>query len=323
MLKQRTVLILGAGASVDCGYPTGEQLVEKIRDIKHDGISDTDDDRSTSLEKYYPEFYRQFDGVFTTNIDAYLRDNRSIADIGKVLIAYTMLSHEEPFSPGMDCLREIKQNSSWLLYLFEAVVSGCENTNDILQSLRALTIITFNYDLSVEAFFLSQFLKQERFRADAATLMDNLKVIHIYGSLYGLIDQNENYNLGLYAMCSPRHSKSSSAELLMAARQCARNLHVIGEIKQSQLANEDHIKEAIDLLRSANIIHCFGFGFHADNLALLSGGIEFDWHTKTITFTNKDKTEQIEAAANRFFKNGYVRPIEATAYQAAKEYIAW
>lgn len=231
MLKQRTVLILGAGASVDCGYPTGEQLVERIREIKFDSISNAHSDESTSLEEYYFSFYKQFDGVPTTNIDSYLRDNPSLADVGKVLIAYTILSHEEPIAPIMDCFRRAKQYSSWLLYLFEAVVSGCESTEEILESLRALTVITFNYDLSVEAFFLNQFINQERFKADTTILMDNLKVIHIYGSLYNLKDQSQKYNIALYAMYNPIYSKRSSLQLFRAAINYAPNLHVIGEKK--------------------------------------------------------------------------------------------
>ncbi len=56
MIKRKTTFVLGAGASVFCGYPTGPQLLEKILSITKEGSSKI-------------EFIRSFTGIQITSLN--------------------------------------------------------------------------------------------------------------------------------------------------------------------------------------------------------------------------------------------------------------
>ncbi len=87
---------------------------------------------------------------------------------------------------------EIK-NHNWYRFLSHALFSpdiesnGEQIISDIKTSFDNLTIINFNYDVSLEYFLYSRIISFENFQAEFLEILKNFsdqRIIHVYGSLY-------------------------------------------------------------------------------------------------------------------------------------------
>ncbi len=333
MINKKTVLILGAGASVDLGYPTGTGLIELIHSHRTTPFKNSNDPNEPSyyLEENFEDFYNVFSKVPILNIDSYLRDNPRHETSGKQLIVYALLLNENPIEARMESFIKLRQTSSWLLYLYNAIIRGCYNDGEVLKSLSNIQIITFNYDVSVEAFFLNQFSRQERFEKIATELMERLTIIHIYGQLYYLNDEKGKWSLSKYAIYQKQKGRGPLSDNALINYQtyqraiaCAHNIHAIGEHKQNTLAQSEHIKRAKLYLKEAEAVYVLGFSFDSDNLDLLSD-TAINWPRKKILYTNYDKSEQLQQTATSFFKSGIDKSqeLQCSAFEAAANRIAW
>ena len=324
---------------MDLGYPTGEQLVENMRNF----LSVNPEQRlkggfaeAYRLRDVYPNLSSQLERVSIANIDTFVRDNPSLEHDAKTMIAYVLLQSELPIYADMACWYKKTrkdQYSSWLLYLFSAITSQCSGVNDVLESLSNLTVITFNYDVSFEAFFLNQFQSQERYQSSVQTLLDGLDVIHIYGRLYDLKDQN-GYDLKRYACYQTEaYNRSTAEELedlnfhyLHKAKEFAKNINVMAENKQQDAAEQPHILKARQKLKEAEAVQVIGFGFDPDNLKLLQDK-EIRWgYKKQITYTNFGSAKNLRARAESFFEDSLsvnLNELPSSAYVAAKSDIIW
>ncbi len=283
MFEKNTVLILGAGASCDFGYPTGAGLIERIKEtIKKEKVYKNHYKKSLSIISEHSRitdlFYNQHSVLFNEDedlrlllkalekvppctIDSFLKNNSS-HKIGKQMVAYQILKYEILNSNNGSLLPA----NNWHIFLAD-VISKC-NPQDILNK---LTIITFNYDHSLE-YGLYHILKNSDYNDhDAQTFCEKFckeNIIHVYGKIrtdtidiytkYGklpLIDDNHNDNI----------AKNTIRWIL--AEECAQRILVIRE--REQLPYTDHIKKARKSLQNADRIIILGFGFDNDNIDLL------------------------------------------------------
>jgi len=92
MIKARIVLVLGAGASVSYGLPTGYELNDIIR-AEH-----IVDERDLPVLRADPHEFRKFretlDQAGRTSVDAFLEGQPEFVDIGKLAIALALLPRE-------------------------------------------------------------------------------------------------------------------------------------------------------------------------------------------------------------------------------------
>ena len=109
MVKEKTTLILGAGASEPFGYPLGGQLVLLILDERNNQESQSVYQscglKAEELKKFYDQLYRSQ----TPSIDLFLQNNPNLTKIGKLHIAKVLISFEKedelfgnPNGPGIN-----------------------------------------------------------------------------------------------------------------------------------------------------------------------------------------------------------------------------
>jgi len=244
MINRSTVLVLGAGASTHVGYPLGATL-----------INDLCNNRGTGAEGEFPNNWTVDDtDRFITrlsrsgyySIDAFLESAPDLAEMGKFLLAREIKRHEHIdrlFPPS---------SSGWYQYLFNSLL---ENSKPKGFESSQLSIITFNYDRSIEA-YLHETLRA-RFQMpskDASDIISQLQIVHVHGSLGTYPD------VPYTTICEP-------VELYGISK----NIQIIHEVedKDNGFCNKE-FEQANTLLNNAERIFFLGFGFHPDNVRRFS-----------------------------------------------------
>ncbi len=157
MITTNTVLILGAGASVPFGFPTGEGLKNEMcnRTLLSDGLVNIL--RSSG-------FNAETIGRFRTalirsgrpSVDAFLEYREEFVDVGKAAIACTLLPLEKT-DRLFDCWMQKGEKpddnmGNWYQHLFGVLSDGVP-FDDFDKN--KLGIITFNYDRSLEQYLFT------------------------------------------------------------------------------------------------------------------------------------------------------------------------
>lgn len=239
MINIPTVLILGAGASAHCGYPLGAGLIDRLCNLRG----------SPELDLLPEDWSRVYAETFLTrlsrsghySIDAFLENNREDAPLGKYLIALELKKHE-----NIDMLFP-PHDSGWYQYLFNSLlIDGKPRFSD-----NNLSIITFNYDRSLEAYLFTALKNRFRIKSeDAGSVLRGLPIMHVHGIL------------GEYPEF-PYNAQCDNNDLLGISQQ----IQIIHEISDrgDEFCNEV-FQRAHDRLQSAQSIYFLGFGFHLDNI---------------------------------------------------------
>jgi hypothetical protein len=314
MFNKNTILILGAGASDHYGYPTGEklvdQIIEKIKSVQPH-IRNFENNLTylqapSVLEPDYPahKIYNKFlkkDGSWEDrisdltnlhklleslrplNIDSFLRYNKKYAPLAKTLIADILLKDSPPASKN--------KQEDWYRYLFHALTYGCKvdqqdtsGNPDIEFSIKNLTIITFNYDTSLEQYLHKAFKKVQAFedRADNLMVLLEKQIHHVYGKL----QDKEFHDLGLF------EKKDINKERPKYVEKSAEQIDTIGGEKPQKPL----LKEILptDPNQDTRVI-ILGYGFDEENNQNI--GLDFDGHIQKnvrFAYTNLDNSQRIE-----------------------------
>ncbi len=281
MFKEPTVLVLGAGASVPYGYPTGAELIEKVKSL---GSDYNRFDIAQALKETPP-----------LSIDNFLSINPSLASDGKFLIARVLL--------GMNTTgNSIPRNENdWYSILHHALSApSVADVQGVVDNAKNLTIISFNYENSLEYHLFSRLLKTERFKDSACEIMNNIKIIHVYGSLFSIPEDFQEYKnnqvlrahfleSGFFPISDKNHFLPYEDERYLDrfANTVSSNIKTIHDDRSR---NQD----AVDKLKAASKIYILGYGFdHTNNerigldsaLASVTGTGNYG-AAKTIYYTN-------------------------------------
>lgn len=197
MIKDKTVFILGAGASRPYGYPTGGELREKIcKDFTnaHSLFKPGEPYWDARLDLAGQFTKRFFEAGANTSIDLFLArlnptDKDKFTEIVKTAISFFILKAEcdSKFDENME--RE-KREQDWYAPLLSKMISTLI-THDIYERIEdnAVTFITFNYDRSLEYYihrcFTSTFpdAPKEYLQKIGSEI---LKIHHVYGKIANL-----------------------------------------------------------------------------------------------------------------------------------------
>lgn len=186
------------------------------------------------------------------SIDLFLEQHRDFIDIGKAAIAHALMPFETP-----DRLPSPNRNrsTSWYAYLADQM----RTTRYDHYALNELTVITYNYDRSIEAYFrrvVPAFYN--RSLADCKDAMQCLRFIHLHGQLG---DLNENsyiaYGTGSY-----------SDKYVVALRRAMKGIKIIHEVDNA--TNDAGYSKAKQAIHEAKRIVILGFGFGRENLERLN-----------------------------------------------------
>jgi hypothetical protein len=117
MIQSRTVLVLGAGASVPYGFPSGEELRRKV--LRSLGLKPEVPGSLLQLlnnagfdHSHIQDFRTELLHANTTSVDLFLEKRPKFVDVGKVAIAAILLPLEADslktiFEPRPSCLRRL------------------------------------------------------------------------------------------------------------------------------------------------------------------------------------------------------------------------
>ena len=236
MIKEPAVLILGAGASMDYGFPSGAELLDDLVNfVSPDGFSrdlipweTRSEERlhllafantysgsdipwsnyKVSLEEVH-QFREELIFAAPSSIDDFLYHRSGFEKIGKLCIALCLSSYEKK---GPEFLTEkidmstvsrhrdvantshkgLKIRRGWYSHFWRRLYENTEGKPNavhdpietIKTSLKNLTIITFNYDRSLEHFLFNA-IKSLYGKDDVETsaILSNLTIHHVHGQL--------------------------------------------------------------------------------------------------------------------------------------------
>lgn len=292
MFRQRTTIIVGAGASCELGLPSGDALKGKILNLLKPtrengyGFSDTTMielleqrgdprvwDKQAGLARVREAAERIRKGLpLALSIDNFLHSHQGdeeVEQLGKLTIAISILRAEaqshlfrrasslvslENSNAKPDMHINGKEISeSWYPAFAQLLMSGVQRDN-VSMAFENLRFIIFNYDRCLEQYIWMAL--QQYFDIDekeASEVLSNVSFLHPYGSLGPLPWRSNNGAVPLgYANVS---------DLMNVASR----IRTFTESVRSDLGNK--VKESVEW---ADTLVILGFGYLDQNIQLLS-----------------------------------------------------
>lgn len=243
MIPQETVLVSGAGASNAYGFPLGRKLRDLV--CRTPGL-----DVREAIENAGYNFDEMSDFIETiqhsgyTSVNWFLEDRTEYIPIGKAAIAASLIPFENPthlFPPQASA-------NHWYELLVNLMVSPIEEFCK-----NELSVITFNYDRSLEYYFLRVLETHLNSLEKAVELLATFKIVHVHGSLGEL---------------SPPSSTGRSYSPVISSgsiKTAANNIIIASEATDDSKAFE----EAQVLLSNAERIVFLGFGYPPESVRRL------------------------------------------------------
>jgi hypothetical protein len=255
-------MVLGAGASAPYGFPLGPKLVTDILKFVRSPSEQTkailaynDIDR--------PEAYMFADlleGSGMYSIDAFLEDRKEFLRLGKLAIAAILAPLEIPK----------KIHGNWYQYLFNTLCLIKHQSRS-----EPLTILTFNYDRSLEFYLRRAFrCKTGLPEPEIDKLFEKIKFIYLHG------------NLGDLTSGHLPGRKFDSANSTERFSDVAASIKIIHEPQAQNL-----FQTAVTYLTRAESIYIMGFSFHPLNIErLFPKGLERQMFCQEVVATALDLT---------------------------------
>jgi len=248
MITQTTTFVLGAGASLEYGFPLGSELVTKICLLKGDAVSFLEGFGKIGAMQHALRASRSH------SIDYFLEHRPEFQDVGKAAIAYCLIQAESE-----DRLCDISSAPNWYDHLWNFVArSSFERFSH-----NSLRVITFNYDRSFEhALFFRMRHLYGRSDAECAEKVQSIPIIHVHGDLGALPWQQSKRQCRAYEpTVTPENVKIA-----------ADSLRIVTEANDRSY----EFQQAKSLIATADHVFFFGFGFHPESMERLGIGPRSD-----------------------------------------------
>lgn len=246
MITNKTVLILGAGASNPYQYPLGEKLRMDICDnitLGHSAeILNKYGFKGDDIRNFRNEFFNS--GKYT--IDEFLEKRKEFTEIGKMAIALELVPKE-----SNEILNKIPNSENWYRLVFNKMDTELYKFPE-----NKISFITFNYDRSLENFMFNALKSSSGGDFDeVAKVLKQINIIHLYGQL-GVLPWQDKVNGIEY------ENTKETGSIYTAARG-------IKIIYENSPKDKDFLKTH-ELLHEAEKIYFLGFGFNPTNLKRLN-----------------------------------------------------
>lgn len=261
-------MVLGAGASCDFGFPTGEELVTYCeKDWQHELLKEVCYVYYPSSDDLVDEFHAALANAKPVSVDAWLEHNPPFVGVGKVAIAIALLYHERE-----DLKRGLRKKGAgeepagdWHQLLFNRLNSPFDKFQE-----NRLRIITFNYDRSLEHDLYTIFKNTHRGRTEeeCKETFRELEILHVYGSLGRLEWQPEDPPEDSNVLCLPYGADINllRPDIEEFVHRAAESIKIIPE---GQVELTEEFKQARDWVRWAKALYFLGFGYHRTNMERL------------------------------------------------------
>ncbi len=236
MITNQTTLILGAGSNSEYGFPLGKELVDRICSelaSTPDGITkvlaELGYDNPDGIEK----FYTSLKGSCLDSIDEFLLKHPSYCELAKLCIALILVPCERP---------EIAYANGWYRYLVNRLH---EKAKRELFRHNRLSIITFNYDRSLE-YFIKESIRHtyDVKEPEAEFLLNTIDLVHVYGQL-GRLGEKENDARPFSTSQTTENIKKAAAQILTVTE-----------------LDDERKNEIRAILRKSERVIFIGFGYH-------------------------------------------------------------
>jgi hypothetical protein len=221
VFQSKTLFVIGAGASAEFNFPTGTDLMNRIKgklvyDEAISSLADKEIHRAllTHVNRTppsaaviyglndYVDAARQINRAMplSASIDTYMDDHRSDARIqlcGRLAIVKAIMEAEgiskfifTPESaprlpPGiMSSVDFDKLNNSWFVRFFRILKGGGVSKENVAAIFNNISIISFNYDRSVEYMLVGGLhYYYGILESEAEVILQTLRIIHPYGTV--------------------------------------------------------------------------------------------------------------------------------------------
>jgi hypothetical protein len=289
MSNNKTVFVVGAGASFEMGLPVGEKLKEQISHmlktqphepydqprIKNNEIFDAlriaGSSRRPELE--LQKTVRAAGDIahalpLTLSIDNYLNNHNgdeAIELCGKLAIARAILAAEANSTLRKSVNQRLhdfnKCAESWLVPFMQLLSEDC-SLQKLRERLGTVAFIVFNYDRCIEQFLMHAIMAVYKVKVEvAAEIVSWIDIYHPYGTVGELpwvtTGSNDNETVGFGETPTPQ-------QLLKSIRG----------IKTFTEGTDDRISEIMAIrnrIEMASRIVFLGFAYHRLNIRLLLG----------------------------------------------------
>jgi hypothetical protein len=269
MIKNKTTFILGAGASYPYGYPLGTELFNKIIELRREGHflsllekaypKELIPLKQSSTEDDYKELTYLLERSGLMSIDAFMIANPALAHLSKFAVTYLLLNQEEK-NPNV-----VRRNSSgdWYRYLYNEFMSGSdgETISSVLRN--EVNFITFNYDVSLERFFLNA-LESKFNRKDAIEFFKVIPIKHVYGKVRVM----------------PWEKGATATDFLSHLEPNKIKEYSLGINYVHENGSDENIDSIRNLISESQKIIFLGFAFDVRNVEKL----RIDWNKANVDF---------------------------------------
>lgn len=269
MIETPTILILGAGASYPYGFPLGRKLVEDILELFPQ--SNHSDDRIRSANSHFDimlgnldidislmnRFSRNLRDSKIDSIDSFLenKDNSEFLAIGKMSILYTLHNYEHS---------NILRLDNWYRILWNALYVDTKSKDGF--KLNKVSIITYNYDRSLEYYLLSCIKSSYGLddREAYVLLSSTIKIVHIHGKIgvFNIENQVAKTPINMFNTLDYGVKIVDKDKLKLLSN----NIKIIHD---ENINESDELKEANEILMSTERICFLGFSYATDNMSRL------------------------------------------------------
>jgi hypothetical protein len=246
MITRKVVLILGAGASMPFGFPSGSGLMTQI--ISR--LSVMKDQMRLLIREagFKPEEIDDFRDALKKSgkrsVDAFLEHRTEFLAIGKIATACILLPYEREESIFR------RDDSNWYEYFFNKLNARFEEFDK-----NSVSVLTFNYDRSLEQYLMTGLQNSYgKASGECAEKLHSLPIIHLYGQL-GRLPSLGGEGIEFGAALNPD-----------VLRRAAEGIQIIHE----DVAKNPTFDRAHELLSNAERICFLGFGYDRTNLERLA-----------------------------------------------------
>lgn len=284
-MSDKTVFVIGAGASKEVDLPTGIELKEKISNllnIRYDFHKQTSGDyciskalRKVAQDQENPSIFLE---DVTQNawhirnalplaisIDNFIdthRENEKIALCGKLAIVKSILMAEKTSSLFISTnsqekpLNFKKIQNTWYVPFFKLITENC-NFEELKNRFKKITLIIFNYDRCIEHFLINAIIEYYGVTDNQAIeVIQTMNIYHPYGSVGSLPWKGNSNPIGFGAEPTP-------SQLLELANQ-------IKTFTEGTNPSSSNINKIQDKMREADKLVFLGFAFHKLNMKLIA-----------------------------------------------------
>ena len=324
MDQKEIVFIVGAGASRELGFPTGEelkaQIVSELEIVTEQSEESIIYNTIVNNLNFAEVVYRLEDYLykaseikyflpFASSIDNYIythRDDKITQYIAKLSICHCIINAERSsklYSElGSPLLPSNQLKDTWLIPFSQLLTEKCDK-NEIKARLQKIGFIIFNYDRSVE-FFLYNFIQGYFGFSDRDTFdcLTELNIVHPYGTLGPIGWQND--------------SDFQAYGVLMHENDLHRRYNNIITFNEDIDSQNNLLLETQKLATNTRRVVFLGFGYHEQNIRIMHD-LEDISNTNFVMIygtTYKESKFNIDYIRNRItkvFPNGNIHSLES------------